>query len=84
MASFFQIGYGALLKVNRTAAATANQEPGSYGEAVMEGLKSPYPLFTESKEEDGKITFSTRYFKTSADINQAMDLLGGLGGKPSD
>ena len=79
LASFFQIGYGALLKVNRTAAATANQEPGSYGEVVMEGLKSPYPLFTESEEDDGKITFSTRYFQTAADIDQAMDLLGELG-----
>lgn len=78
MASFFQIGYGALLKVNRTAAATVSQEPGSYGEAVIEGFKSPYPLFTESEEEDGKITFSTRYFKTAADINQAMDLLESL------
>lgn len=81
LASFFQIGYGALLKVNKTASAVVSQDPGSYGEAVMEGLMAPYPVFTESKEEDEKITFSTRYFKTSADIDQSLELLEGLGGK---
>ena len=81
MASFFQIGYGALLKVNQAAAAVPGQEPGSYGEAVMEGLGASYPLFTESEEENGKITFSTRYFKTSADIKEAVKLLGELTGE---
>ena len=75
LSSFFQVGYWAILKVNRAAAAAISQEPGSYGEAVLEGLRAPYPLFTESEEKDGKITFSSRYFKTASEIDQAMELL---------
>ncbi len=81
LASFFQVGYRAILRVNRTAATAVSQEPGSYGEAVLEGLRAPYPLFTVSEEKDGKITFSSRYFKTAAEIDQAMELLENLGGQ---
>ena len=76
--SFFQVGYWAILRVNQGAASAAGQEPGSYGEAVLEGLRAPYPLFTESEEKEGKITFSSRYFKTAAEIDQAMELLSQL------
>ncbi len=80
LSSFFQIGYGALLKVGKAAASAVSQQPGSYGEAVLEGLKDPYPLYTESEEKDGKIRFRSRRFRTASEIEETMRLLEGLRG----
>ena len=75
LSSFFQIGYGALLKVSKAAAGAVAQDSGSYAEAVIEGLKAPYPLYTESEEKNGRITFSTRYFRTASEIEETLELL---------
>lgn len=81
LSSFFQIGYDALHQVNRIATLVVSQEPGSYGEAVLNALREPYPLYTESEEKNGKITFKTRQFRTAAEIEETRNLLEKLQGK---
>ena len=80
LVSFFQIGSGALDRVRKAAYEAVSQQPGSYGEAVLKGLREPYPLYTESQKKDGKIIFSARYFRTGAEIKEVLTLLETLKG----
>lgn len=80
LVSLFQVGSGALDNVRQAALETVSQPPGSYGEAVLNGLREPYPLYTESEEKDGKITFSARHFRTAAEVREILELLETLRG----
>ena len=66
--SFFRLGYSQIKALQEEARRVQSElpepEPGSFLEAVIDGLLDPYPVFTESLE--GQIR--SRFFSTREDL----------------
>ncbi len=72
--SFFQIGFGRLIELQKEAQLKSKQGgpiPGSFLEAALEALSRPFPELAEQFE--GKIR--TRFFKNEADLSWGKQLI---------
>ncbi len=78
--SFFQIGYGQLLglqkRARRIGPGAGKVQPGSFREAVLEGLKLRYPLLT--RKAKGKVL--RRFFHARSEIDKVETLLSHIEG----
>jgi len=71
--SFFQIGYQTIRDLRTETLAEADElrpEPGSYLEAILEGLTASYPVLVEQNEGG----WVDRFFETRADLEWARKL----------